>query len=247
MNNPICAASYERAVELRAAGCLMPYADSLPHLLALMRSFHAEQLYGDFVSRVYVLGPLGTCYVIALRVGTERPSGTVIVDWSFKPPWRDDSIDWNCEPEDVIPERDRDEYRSLFKSRLMKTLNGRQLISRGHPVDGLLCGRSPQAIRESFQGEMSAELSFTDDLGKSVPLPIQLTIDRTSEARANRVPVGGTRRRVFTGPRDFEVLDQVGKPEEALPDGRERLEMAEAVGDAEAIQTDRTRLTDAGQ
>ena len=44
-----------------------------------------------------------------------------------------------------------------------------------------------------------------------------------------------------------KALDQGGKPEEALPDGREMLEMAEAVGDAETIETVRTRITGADQ
>jgi thioredoxin-like negative regulator of GroEL len=48
-------------------------------------------------------------------------------------------------------------------------------------------------------------------------------------------------------PQLARALDQGGKPEEALPDGHEMLEMAEVVGDAETIDTVCTRPRDAGQ
>ncbi|MGA8074897.1 MAG: tetratricopeptide repeat protein [Candidatus Acidiferrales bacterium] len=44
-----------------------------------------------------------------------------------------------------------------------------------------------------------------------------------------------------------KALDRAGKPEEALPVWRRMLGMAEAAGDAETIQTVRTRLADAHQ
>jgi tetratricopeptide (TPR) repeat protein len=44
-----------------------------------------------------------------------------------------------------------------------------------------------------------------------------------------------------------KALDRAGKPEEALPVWRKMLEMAEAAGDAETIQTVRTRLADTRQ
>jgi hypothetical protein len=192
MKNPICAASYEWAVKLKAAGCPIDYPDTLPRDSAAMRkSFRAEQLPGYVTSRVYALGRLETRYVIALRLGTDRPSGTIIKNWSLESPWQDHVIDWDYEPADIIPKNDQDEYRSLVNSRLMKVLNEGRLIRRGYPVDGLLCGRSFQPIGESSHGVIPAKLSFTDDLENTVPLCIDLNIERLSRSSANRLPVRG--------------------------------------------------------
>jgi hypothetical protein len=129
----------------------------------------------------------------------------------------------------------------------MKVLNEGRLIRRGYPVKELLCGRSFRPIGEFSHGFITPKLSFTDAQGITVWLSIDLTVYRLSRASANRLPVGGTRPRVFSCHPDTGALDQSGKPEEALPDGREMPEMAEAIGDAETIHTVRTRLTDAGQ
>jgi hypothetical protein len=81
MKNPICAAYYERAVELMEACCPIDYPDAPPR-----KSFRVEQLPAYVVSRVYAFGPLDTGYVIPLRLRTDRPSGTIISDWDFEPP-----------------------------------------------------------------------------------------------------------------------------------------------------------------
>jgi hypothetical protein len=128
--------------------------------------------------------------VIALRLCTDRPSGTVIDHWDFEPPWPDHDMVWDFEPEDIIPKEHQDEYKKLFKSRLMKVLNGGYLIGRGHPVEGLLCGASFQPIAESCHGVISAKLSFTDDLENTVPLCIDLNVVTLSHASAKRLPVG---------------------------------------------------------
>ena len=184
MRNRIFVASYERAVELMAAGCPIDYLDALAHHSAAMRkSFRAKQLSGYVESRVYALGPLDTGYVIALRLGTDRSSGTIITDWTFEPPWQDHVINWDYEPEDIIPKKHQDDYKSLFKSRLMEVLNEGPVIRRGYPVDGVLCGRSFQRIGESSHGFVFAKLSFTDDLGNTVPLRVDLSVDRLALKR----------------------------------------------------------------
>jgi hypothetical protein len=185
MKNPICAASYERAVELMAAGCPLDYPDALPH-----QSFSAEQLPGYVESRVYKLGPLDAGWVIPLRLRTDRRSGTIISDLDFEPPWKGHAVDWECEPEEIIPKKHLDEYRSLVNSRLMKVLNEGCLIRRGYPVEGLLCGRSYQPIGESYQGFLSAKLSFTDNRGNMVPLCINLSVYTHSCASASQLLSG---------------------------------------------------------
>lgn len=195
MKNPICAASYERAVELMAVGCPIDYADALPR-----QSFRAEQLPGYVRSRVYELGPGDTGYVIALRLGTDRSSGTIIKKWSFEPPWKDPFIDWECAPEEVIPKKYHDEYRSPVNSRLMEALNKSCLIRRGHPIDRLLCGRSIQPIGESSHGVKSAELSLTDDLGNTLRLCIDFDVYRLSNSNAKRLPGGEAGQRLCRHP-----------------------------------------------
>ena len=211
--------------------------------------------------------------MIPLRLRTDRSSGTIISDWDFEPPWQTMLINWDYEPEDVIPEKHQDVYKHLFKSRLRGVLNGGLLIRRGGPVEGVLCGRSFQPIGESSHGAIRAELSLTDDLGNTVPLCIDLNVYRHRYSSASRLPgreAGhGLFRHVDSGDRfdpsafpagpgseseslrgdavTARALDQGGKPEEALPVWRKMPEMAEAIGDAETIQTVRTELTDAVQ
>jgi hypothetical protein len=191
MKNRIYGASYERAVKLEAAGCPIDNLDALPR-----HSFRAEKLPGYAASCVYALGPLDTGYVIPLRLATDRPSGTIIRSWIFEPPWPDHVIDWEYDPEDVIPRKDQDVFKSLFKSRLMGVLNEGRKIHNGSTIDGVLCGRSFQPIGECSHGFISAKLSLTDDQGYTVQLPIDLTVYRLSYASANRHSVGGTRERL---------------------------------------------------
>ena len=137
MKNRLFPASYERGQELMAADCPIDYLDALPR-----HSFRAEPLPGYIASCVYTLGPMDNRWVIALRLTTDRASGTIVRGWRFEPPWPDHFIDWDYEPEDVIPRKDQDVYKSLFKSRLVGVLNEGRKIHSGSPVDGVLCGRS---------------------------------------------------------------------------------------------------------
>jgi hypothetical protein len=242
MKNPICAASRERADELLAAGCPIDFPGSLP-----CNSFRVEPLPGYFCGRVYELGQLDTGYVIPLRLTSDRLSGTIITGWNFKPPWQGQDIDWNCEPEDFIPKKGLDEYRGLFKSPLMNVLNHGLKLRYGHPVEGLLCGRSSQPIGESSYGFTSARLIVTDDRGNTVPLCFDLNVEPLRNASTNQLPVGRTRPRVFVDHPEFGAPDQGVKPEETLPAERKMLEMPEAVSGSETIHTVHTRLTDAGQ
>jgi hypothetical protein len=180
------------------AGCPIDYLDALAQ-----RSFRAEPLPGYITSCVYALGPIDTAYVIAVRLATDRPSGTIVTDWSFEPPWEGHLISWDYEPEDVIPKKDRDVYKSLFKSRLAGVLNERRPIRRGCPVDGVLCGRSFQPIGKSLHSFISAKLSFTDDLGNTVPLCIELNVIKHN---ARRLPGGKGRQRL-----SLDHLDSVGQ------------------------------------
>jgi hypothetical protein len=198
VKNPICSASYEHAIELMAGGCPIYHPEALPHYSAAIRqSLRAELLPGYILSRVYEIGLLDTGYVIPLRLATDR-SVTIISDWSFESPWKEPFIDWECEPEEIIPKKYYDGYRSPVHSRLMEALHRGCLIRRGRPVDRLLCGRSIQPMGASSYGVRSAELSLTDDLGYTVRLCIDLDLCRLSNSSANRRPVGAAGHRVFS-------------------------------------------------
>ncbi len=154
MKSRIIGASYERAKRLMEADCPIDNLNALPR-----RSFGVEQLPGYGDSRVYKLGPLDAGWVIPLRLRTDRPSGTIISDWDFEPPWQNVAINWDFEPEEIIPIKDQDDYKHLFKSRLMGVLNEGCPIRRGCPVEGVLCGHSFQPIGESSHGLISANLA----------------------------------------------------------------------------------------
>ena len=202
MKNRIFAASYERGMELIAAGCPLDYPEALPsHSAARPKPFFAEQLTGYVESRIYAIGPLQTGYVIGLRLWTDRPSGTIITDWSFVPPWVDQQIIWDYEAWDIIPEGDRGAYRSLLKSRLIGVLNDRRLLRRGYPVAGLLCGCSSQPIPESGQGHVSGKLTLFDDVENEVALRIALSVVRPAATRSVTLPTRARRR--FHGVREL--------------------------------------------
>ena len=181
MKNPFFAASYESGVELMAAGCPLDYPDALPH-----QSFRVEQLPGYGDSRVYELGPFDTGWVIPVGLRTDRQSGTIISHVNFEHPWQHHDIDWECEPEDIIPEKDQVDYKHLFKSRLKGGRNQHRLIRCGCPVEGILCGRLVQPIGEYSHGFISAKLSVTDDLGNTVPLSMKLSLFRLRLSSARR-------------------------------------------------------------
>jgi len=217
MKNPICAASYECAVKLMAAGCPIDYPDALPHM-----SFRAEQLPGYVESCVYALGPLDTGYVIPLRFVTDRPSGTIIKNRSFESPWQDHRINWeDYRPEDVIPIKDRDKYKSLINPRLMEVLKGDRRIRRGSPVEGVVCGHSFQPIGESSHGVISVKFSFTDDLENTVPLCIDLNVVTLSHASAKRLPVGRAGRLLRRDLVESERRSVLARPIEALIAGEQ--------------------------
>ena len=269
MKNRIFGASYERADELIAAGCPIDYLDALAH-----HSFRVEQLPGYVASCVYALGPIDTGYVIALRLATDRSPGTIIRDWSFEPPWQNHAINWDdYGPEDIIPKQHQDDYKRLFKSRLTGVLNDGRLIRRGCPVDGVLCGRSYQSIGEYSHGFISAKLGFTDDLGNTVPLCIDLKIDTHSYLSTSRLSGREAGHGPFrhvdpeewfdpsaipAGPvSDSESLHGDAATDQGSRPGRETggssagvaqdVRIVRSVGDAETIQTGRTELRDAVQ
>jgi hypothetical protein len=193
VTNRIFAASYERGIDLIAAGCPLDYPKALARYAAARRTtFRAEQLNGYIESRVYALNPMQTNYLIGLCLRTDRPAGTVISEWSFMPPWPDHCVSWDYDPEDLIPKKDRGTYRTLLDSRLMRVLNDGVLLRRGYPVEGLVCGSSYQSIPESGDGPVAAKLTLVDDVGNTVTVAIALTVVRTAATRSNtfQTPAG---------------------------------------------------------
>jgi hypothetical protein len=178
--------------------------------------------------------------VIPLRLRTDRPSGTVIDHWDFEPPWPDHDMVWDFEPEDIIPKKHQDDYKKLFKSRLMGVLDGGHLIGRGHPVEGLLCGLSSQPIGESSHPVISAKLSFTDDRGNTVPLSIDLDLYRLRNSSANRLPAsGGAGQRLRTHLVDSGRRSVFAREIEALV-LEEQVQGAEAIGVGSALETSKS-------
>jgi hypothetical protein len=150
--------------------------------------FRAEQLSEYAESRVYLFGPSHTGFLIGLRLGTDRPSGTIITQWSVSPPWPGHCICWDYDPSDFIPKRDLKDYTELLDPRLTRVLNDHRRLRRGHPVDGLLCGYSYEAVPESCERTVSAKLTFVDDIGQCVALGIQLAVVRPAGSRSKPVP-----------------------------------------------------------
>ena len=178
MKNRIFAASYKRGVELIAAGCPLDFPGALARRSAAQRkTFRAQQLGGYAESRIYALGELQTGYLIGLRLQTDRPGGTVISDWSFVPPWEDHIVIWEYEPRDIIPDGQREAYRSLLDdSRLTGVLNERRLLRRGYPVEGLVCGCSAQPVTKRGEGFVYSQLTLVDDRGNKATLRIAMTV-----------------------------------------------------------------------
>lgn len=177
MKNRAFAASYERGIELIAAGCPLDYPGALArHSAAQNKTFRAQQLAGYAESRIYALGELQTGYLIGLRLQTDRPGGTVISEWSFVPPWEDHVVTWDYEPLDIIPDGQREAYRSLLDSHLSGVLNERRLLRRGYPVEGLVCGCSAQPVAEWGEGFVYSQLTLIDDRGNKVALRIAMRV-----------------------------------------------------------------------
>jgi hypothetical protein len=212
MTKHVFAASYERSIELTEVGCPLDYPNALPRRSATRRMpFRIQQLAGYAESRVYPLGAARAGYVIVVRLWTNVPGGTVITKWDIVPPWQDHQVDWDYEPEDIIPKGDRAAYMDVLDSRLMAVLNDRHLLRRGYPIDGLVCGYARQPIPESCQGAVSAKLVLVDDAGNTVALPIRLAVFGSAAIRSNALPRRATK--LFKG---YTSLPSVHVDEESL-------------------------------
>lgn len=181
--NHIFGASYERGVELKAAGCPLDYLDVLAHSEAKRKRFRVKEITGYAETCVFVFNPQRIGFAIALALDTDRSAGTIITNWTFEPPWPNHQISWDYEPQDIIPERHLEAYKSLLKSRLTEVLNDRRLLRRGYPVRGLLCGCAFQPIPEPGDGAVSGELVLVDDIGNVVATRINLAVVRPAASR----------------------------------------------------------------
>src|SRR5713101_8136688 len=149
MINSLYAPSYECGRRLVAAGCPLDYLEILPrHLAAFRKRLEIRQLGGYVESRVFALGPINTGYLIGLHLHTDLPRGVIISDWRFNPPWENHLISWDYDPRDIVPALGRGRYERVVHSRLSAVLNERRLLTRGHPVEGLLCGCAFQPMPE---------------------------------------------------------------------------------------------------
>jgi hypothetical protein len=181
MTKRVFAASYQRSIDLTDAGCPLDYP-------VRRTAFYAEQLAGYAESRIYSLGSGQTSYVIGVRLRTDASAGTIITDWGIVLPWSDHLVSWDYTPEDTIPKAYWPAYESIVDSRLMAVLNEGHLLGRGRPIDGLLCGYSPQPIPESSGDWVSARLTLVNDVGETVALGIRLADFSAPAKRSNALP-----------------------------------------------------------
>lgn len=183
MINPLYAASYECGRRLVAVGCPLDYLESLPRNLAAFRkALQIRQLGGYVESRVFALGPIRTGYLIGVRLHTDLPRGIIVSDWGFHPPWENHVVSWDYDPREIVPAGEHARYETIFDSRLSAVMNERRLLTRGHPVEGLLCGCASQSIPESLPiaATVSGKLTVTDDTGDTFALRITLAVDRSA-------------------------------------------------------------------
>lgn len=200
-------ASRDRGWALIAAGCPIDYLNNLPcDSDRYCKRLYIRQLVGYADSRFYELGPFDAGFVVALRLGTDTPSGIVVAGWrwSFVPSCECD-INWDCDACDVVPKRDHFFYEKLFTSHLSEKLNERRLLARGRPVDGLLCGRILDPPERFARAQIvHAKLTVTDTKGYSTTLSIQLNVHRSFAAKLG-ARTNKCRRRLLDKP-DFPVV-----------------------------------------
>jgi hypothetical protein len=183
--NRIWRASYARGSRLAKTGCPLPYLNALPG----RERFHQRKLYvcqlGGYIESYAIDWGTSTGYAIALRVGTDLSCGAVITDYWLELPWPDHHIDWAYHPENVLPKSRLHEYAELVESKLPDVLNERRLLSREHPVEGLLCGYAWTPIPASCLRDRpaTAQIVLVDDSGRRVRAPIQLTTYRPPQQK----------------------------------------------------------------
>ena len=188
--NRIFAASYQRGLELTAAGCPIDRPDALAGRSdARRKPLRVKQLAGYTESAVYKFVNGQAVYVIAVGLETDHTGGIIIDDWRFEPPWQNQAISWDYAPLDLIPKSELGGYRPFLDSRLMDVLNDRRLLRRGYPVEGLLCGCAFQEVPESARYAVG-KLTLTDDAGDVVSTPIKLTITRLPDLSKKRIITG---------------------------------------------------------
>jgi hypothetical protein len=163
------------------------YFDTVREDSAAVRgSFWVEQLPGYSETRVYAFGPSLTGWVIGLRLGSNRRSGTVISRWNFVPAWSSHLISWDYEAADVISKLDLGNYRDVLDNKLRQILERRWLLRRGYPIEGLLSGFSNQAVPKSGEAFTSGRLKLTDDDGHIVSVGVDLRVYRTDRNRSSQ-------------------------------------------------------------
>jgi hypothetical protein len=175
--NRAWSASYARGLRLAKAGCSVPYLNALPGRdRSYLRKLYVSQI-GGYIESYAIDWGTSTGYVLALRIGTDY-SRAIITSYELIPPWPDHEIDWDYDPEDLLPKSKLQGYAGLLKPRLPSILNERKLLSCGRPVKGLLCGRAWAPIPVSSQRDRPAmaEIIIVGGSGIRVCAPIQLTI-----------------------------------------------------------------------
>ncbi len=141
------------------------------------RAIYVHQVRGDFASYAIDFGK-ATGYVIALRVGTDRARGAIVTSYALDPPWPGHEIQWGYHPDDLLSWCFVPDYSKLFESNLPGVLDQRRLLSRGRPVEGLLCGFAwdPIPAAKLGSGFAMAEIALVEDSGRRARSVVQLKI-----------------------------------------------------------------------
>jgi len=171
-------ASYKCGRDLVAHGCPLDFLERLPrNSPAHQKRLYVREVGGYAESRIFDRGAGAIGWIIAIVIGTDLSPGIVIDDWCVHPPFPAQII-WDYDPRDVIPVRDHPAYERLFKSRLPAVLNERRLLTRGHPVAGLLAGLAQEPFKPNVLGQtIHACFVVTDDTGLTVKKQISLAVD----------------------------------------------------------------------
>jgi hypothetical protein len=189
MKRNLFCASYERGCRLAAVECPLPYLVDIPGTPKPLLASEPNG-YGYLGARAFNLcryGGIG--YVVGLRLATELSNGVRIREWEFDSPWPNHSvITWGSDARCFLSPSELPDYEPSLDSDLWEVLATGRRITRGHPVEGLLCGTTFEAIPESIADGawVPAKINLFAETGGRVSLSVLLSIDRRSFAEPKR-------------------------------------------------------------
>jgi hypothetical protein len=216
MKNHIPKGSPELLLELNNAGCpIGGDQEALARCSAALSNPFCVQTIPDFVGRVFQRTALHTVWLFPIRVRTDHLSGTLISRFAIELPMPDYELTLDYEAERVIPKDCYDYYRPLLGRQLQNVLNEGSLIRCGYPVQGVVCGCSPQQIDEWPHDSLPVNIVLIDNRGNPASLRMEMEIIKRRGAVESRIP--GHRGPDFQRLFDDDILASPGAETESLP------------------------------